>query len=146
MSSSSYLYPNLGEYRLSSDEEESAEDLRELSVDRNPHKSARPGGSPSRHHDRGRKWRGYSTQNSASMSLDEFDKDYVDDDQVRRGYGEPVLSARVRGGGTDWVKAGVQWLVMTSKWKVALVGCLLGLLFAVLYQSCGWLLFDNSSG
>ena len=93
----------------------------------------------------------YSTQNS--VSLEDFDKEYVDmdddedNDRVRKGgHGDH----RRRGGGKS--KSGVDWtgevtklLLTSSKWKLALVGLLLGLLCAVTHQSYLWIKSERSS-
>ena len=165
-------YPNnRSEYGLSSDDDEEAgvERSREEDgcVDQ---RYLRPGHvSPSR--PKGQRWKPGGGQSAAmmvnsphqrnktlqpssdSLSLAEFEKEYIDDDDYdgmakRRGYGGEmaILKGGTFPGVSKWLKTVVEWLVMTSKWKVALVGCLLGLSFAVVHQSCWWLLSDPSSG
>lgn len=91
----------------------------------------------------------YSTQNSVSLA--DFDKEYVDiddddDDQTRKGgRGDP----RRKGGGrskpgVDWMGEMTKLLLMSSKWKLALVGLLLGLLCAAIHQSYVWIKSERS--
>ena len=155
-------YPNRSEYGLSSDDDDEAAGVEWSEGGGYVNQLyARPGASASPSRQKGQRWRGqssglYNSRNnlkpSDSLSLAEFDKDYVDDDDdderivKKSGYGEWSGS---KGGAFEvikWLGMVVEWLVKTSKWKVALVGCLLGLSFAVVHQSYWWLLTDHSSG
>ena len=154
----SHLYPKVSEHGLSSDDDEDSRGyglFDERRLNNRPH---RP--SPSRN--REKKWNAinsgssssgnkYSTQNSVSLA--DFDKEYIDDEEEegsdgvrRRSYGGGGLSSR-RGMSGNQASSVVEWLVMTSKWKVALIGLLLGLLCAVVYKTSVRLIFsDELSG
>lgn len=159
-------YPKLGEYGLSSDEDGDGEEEEEaegawegwFGAHRSNQESVRS--SPSRHN-RSQRWKRKeqtvhnkcNSHTSDSVSLADFDKeyaDYDDDKHIKRGYGHELASSKrgtlSGGGGAEWLGSIVQWLVMTSKWKVALVGCLLGLSCAFVHQSYVWFLSDGTTG
>ena len=94
----------------------------------------------------------YSTQNSVSLA--DFDKEYIDmddddendrvrkDNQRRKGRGGGQLRL---GGVANWMGEFTKLLLTSSKWKLALVGLVLGLLFAVAHQSYLWIKSERSS-
>jgi hypothetical protein len=97
------------------------------------------------------------------VTLADFDKEYVniddddedDNDRVRKGgrgagghhrggKGRGGRSSRL-GGAVDWTGEVTKLLLKSSKWKLALVGLVLGLLCAVTHQSYLWIKSERSS-
>ena len=143
----SHLSPKVSEYGLSSDDD--GDEIRgyglfdDRRLNNRPHRR-----TPSRNRDK--KWRGhasssgsnkYSKQNSVSLA--DFDEEYVDNgdedddelDEVKRAYGRHLLPRRERSGAQVWLKSAVQLLMHSSKWKIALIGLLLGLVCAMVYKT-----------
>lgn len=163
------LFSNSRDHGLSSDDDEVSGGL--LMGDGYAQHSSSLGGSvsSSQNRHRGLKSRGhssksrsslsssrhtYSTQNSVSLA--DFDKEYVDidddddDDRVRKGSrGDPRRKGRGKGGrsrpGVDWMSEVTKLLLKSSKWKLAAVGLALGLLCAVTHQSYVWIKSERSS-
>ena len=146
----SRLYPKLGGYHgLSSDDDE---DSGGLFDDRHAQHSGRR--SPGRHRGQNKghsnkssssSRHSYSTQNS--VSLEDFDKDYVDmdDEDHTRKAGHGDQRRREKSGGPNWTNEIAKLLLTSSKWKLAFVGLLLGLLCAVAHQSYIWIKSERSS-
>lgn len=170
----SRFYPKMSEYGLSSDDDWIEDQEEEAGLGRLPDKNRhlnqshnRTVGGPNSSHRRSYKRRSghgskvanaysYNTGNSvaSSVSLADFDRDYFDDDDDDDN---DVDNDRVRGSGVGGrtgsrkdaqglVKSVVQWLLTASKWKIALMGLVLGLACAVVHQSYSWLMVDNSTG
>ena len=128
------------------------------------------GKNQSSRHSHGSSRHAYSTQNSVSLA--DFDKEFVDiddddddndedNDRVRRkggrgggvgggghrqNFGRGAGGSRSRlGGAVDWTSEVTKLLLTSSKWKLAMVGLLLGLLCAVAHQSYLWVTSERSS-
>ena len=122
----------------------------------------------SRHSHGGSSRHAYSTQNSVSLA--DFDKEFVDiddddddndedNDRVRRkggrgggvgghrrNFGRGAGGSRSRlGGAVDWTSDVTKLLLTSSKWKLAMVGLVLGLMCAVAHQSYLWITSERSS-
>ena len=175
LSAMSRFYPKMSEYGLSSDDDLIEEQQEEAGLGRLPNidrhlnqSHNRMVGGPNSSHRKSYKRRSghgskvanaysYNTGNSvaSSVSLADFDRDYFDDDDDEDD--NDGDNDRVRGSGVGGrtgsrkdaqglVKSVVRWLLTASKWKIALMGLVLGLACAVVHQSYSWLMVDNSTG
>lgn len=168
--SMSGLFSNSRDHGLSSDDDESSDSvLIHDGYAQHPGShgaSSSRGSSSSQNRYRGQKsaTRGHSSSKSQSsrhtcstqnsVSLADFDKEYVDmdddedDDRVRKS---SRGDHRRKGGGgrsrsgADWTGQVTKLLLTSSKWKLALVGLALGLLCAITHQSYLWIKSERSS-
>ena len=165
---SSGLFSNSRDYGLSSDDDEDSGGAlihdeyaqhhpnRVSSSSQSRHRSQKSGatrGPHSSNRNLSSSRHTYSTQNSVSLA--DFDKEYVDmddddddNDRVRKGghrrKGDGGGRGRLGGAAVDWTGEMTKLLLTSSKWKLALVGLALGLLCAVSHQSYLWMTSERS--
>ena len=130
-----YLNPNNESYAFSSDDDEGGVYMNQYTPGKSPKRNSKLSRTPGAS-------KYTNARHSMTVSLSDFERDYLPTStpSAKKGHTDQSRSALERShkspsGILGHLVACRRWLEGTSRWRIALTGCVLGLLCAVIYQS-----------